>query len=308
MFELQKSTVYFKDRFVPFKDANFSIASPPVLYGLSIYTVVPVNWNKKTGKLYIFRLEDHFQRLQNSARIVDFHSFLEKWTYTKFAAVISELVTRNNLEQDALIRVTVSAGGVMTGTRMHGLKHELTAFVYPFVPTLPAKGAKVCVSSWQRTPDNSIPSRAKINGSYINSSLMKNEALLDGFDDAISLDEHGHVAEATVANLFLIRNGELLTPHSSTDLLEGITRSTVCELAEKLDIKCQQRSIDRSELYLADEAFLSGSSVRIAPITSIDNRLVGAGTIGPITHQLMRVYDQATHGTTTDFSHWRQTL
>jgi branched-chain amino acid aminotransferase len=308
MLELQNSQVYLRDRIAPFAESNFSIASAPMLYGLSIYTVFPVCWNAKQNKLYAFRLADHFERLQNSARIMDFHDFLENWTYDKFADAMSELLTKNAVQKDALVRVTVLVDEIMTGTRMHGLKHSLVAFVYPFTPSLPTKGAKLCVSSWRRTPDNAIPSRAKINGSYANSSLMKNEALQNGFDDAISLDEHGHVAESTVANIFIVRGGEVITPSGSTDLLEGITRDTVCRLAAKLNITCTSRSIDRSELYLADEIFLSGSSVRIAPVLSVDHRPVGTGRSGSITAKLMQIYDEATHGATPDFIQWRQSV
>lgn len=295
MKDLQNSIVYFRDKFTPFGEANLSIASAPMLYGLSTYTVFPANWSAKEGKLYMFRLEDHFRRLQNSARIMDFHDFLESWDYEKFTKVMQKLLARSKVQQDALVRVTIFVDELMSGTRMRGLKHSLAAFVYPFEPALSADGAKLCVSSWRRTPDNAIPSRAKINGSYANSSLMKNEALLNGFDDAISLDEHGHVAESTVSNIFIVRGKSIVTPSGSTDLLEGITRSTVCELAKQLGLKCEQRSVDRSELYLADEIFLSGSSVRVAPVVSVDHRLVGAGRPGSITKKLQRAYEEATH-------------
>src|SRR5690606_8823051 len=140
-------------------------------------------------------------------------------------------------------------------------------------------GIHCCISSWQRTADNAQPSRAKINGSYINASLMKNEAILDGYDEAIALDQHGHVSEGTVANLFIVRDGELITPDSATDILEGITRNSIIQLAKDLKIPVSQRSIDRSELYIADEVFMCGSSAQITPVLSVDKREIGTGSI-----------------------------
>lgn len=303
-FNYQDSTVYFRDKFVPFIDANLSIGSAPVTYGLSIYTVFPVCWNETTGKLNVFRLRDHYNRLLNSARIVDFHSFPKEWSYKKFQETMFELLKKNNLKEDVLVRVSVFIDEIMSGTRMHDLNNSLSAFVYPVSQLLPKDGASVCVSSWQRTSDNAIPSRAKVNGSYINASLMKNEALLNGYDDAISLDEHGHVAEGTVANFFMVRDGTLITPDSSTDILEGITRDSVRKVAKQLGIPTVARSIDRSELYLADEAFLSGSSVNISPITSIDKRKVGDGQVGEVTKQLGKTYQDALHGKEQVFSSW----
>ncbi len=305
---LAQSEAYFSNSFVPFSKANLSIASAPMLYGLSVYTVFPANWDKKAGKLYMFRLEDHFKRLQNSARIMDFHDLLENWDYDKFAKTMAELLKRNNVKEDALVRVTVFVNELMSGTKMRGLKHSLAAFVYKYEPYLPLSGANLCVSSWVRTPDNAIPSRAKINGSYANSSLMKNEALANGYDDAISLDEHGHVAESTVSNIFMVRGGKLITPDGSTDLLEGLTRDTVFQLAQKLGIPTAGRSIDRSELYLADEIFLSGSSVRITPVASVDKRPIGDGKIRPITAKIVEVYDAASHSRNESNANWLTAL
>jgi branched-chain amino acid aminotransferase len=169
---------------------------------------------------------------------------------------------------------------------------------------LPTGGANVCVSSWTRNPDNAIPSRAKVNGSYVNASLMKNEALLNGYDDAIAIDEHGHVAEGTVANLFFVRGGVLTTPGPATDILEGITRSSILTIAKDLNIPTQERSIDRSELYIAEEAFMCGSSARVTPVLSIDKRPVGAGKIGEITAKLDEAYSSAQIGNTDSYRKW----
>jgi branched-chain amino acid aminotransferase len=305
VFDLKTSEAFFRDGFVPFAEANVSIASSPVLYGLSIYTVFSANWNEQQQKLYIFRLEEHYVRLVNSAKIMDLDSFARQWPYEKFQDTMLELLRRNSIKEDALVRVTVFVDELIAGTKIHGLKNSMSAYVYPMGEILPLTGAHVCVSSWSRNPDNSIPSRAKVNGSYVNASLMKNEALLNGYDDAIALDEHGHVAEGTVANLFIIRGGVLTTPGSASDILEGITRSSILQIAKDQGLPVQERDIDRSELYIADEAFLCGSSARVTPILSIDKRPVGNGKIGELTAKVAEAYKTAQKGGAEDYSQWR---
>lgn len=303
-FTLQSSIAYFNDTFVPFNEANVSIASSPVLYGLSVYTVCNANWNAKQQKLYVFRLKEHFARLRNSAKILDFNGFLEDWTYERFEHTILRLLHKNNIKQDVLIRATVYVDEIMAGTRMHDLKNSLSIFVYPMKEIYKSSGINACVSSWQRTADNAIPSRAKATGSYVNASLMKNEALLNGYDEAIALDEHGHLSEGTVANVFLVKNNVLITPDNSTDILEGITRDTVIELAKHLNIPQKQGSVDRTDLYLSDEMFLSGSSARIVPILSLDKRTIGNGAPGTVTKKLAENYEKVQRGQVADFADW----
>ena len=295
-FDYAQSQVFFRDSFVPFKDANVSIASSPVLYGLSVYTVFSVNWNVSEQKLYAFRLKDHYNRLVNSAKIMDFNLFAPAWPYEKFEATMLDLVRRNNIKEDALVRATIFVDALIAGTKIHGLPHAFAAYVYPMGQILPRSGVNICVSSWTRNFDNAIPSRAKVNGSYANASLMKNEAILNGYDDALALDTHGHVTEGTVANIFIVRNGTLVTPDVGADILEGITRNSVITIACAMNIPVEERTIDRSELYIADEAFICGSSARITPILSVDKRPIGAETPGPITKLLMEKYDEAQRG------------
>lgn len=306
--KLETSQVFLRDKFVRFNEANISIASSPVLYGLSIYTVFNVSWNTKERKLYIFRLKDHYSRLVNSANIMDFHSFAKDWPYQKFEKTMLELLNLNKVAEDVLVRVTVFIDELAAGTKIHGLKNSLSAYVYPFGEILPKTGVNLCVSSWVRNMDNSIPAKAKINGSYVNASLMKNEAILNGFDDAIALDHNGHVAESTVANLFIYRNGKLCTPDTSTDILEGITRDSLLEIAPKIGINVEERSIDRTELYKADEAFLCGSSAKITPVLSIDKRPVGSGVVGPVTKKIMTKYSEILNGSDKSFSDWLMAL
>jgi branched-chain amino acid aminotransferase len=171
---------------------------------------------------------------------------------------------------------------------------------------LPLSGINVCVSSWTRNSDNSIPSRAKVNGGYANVSLMKNEAIMNGYDDAIALDSNGSVTEGTVANLFIIRNGNLITPTVNSDILEGITRDSIIRIARDMKLSVIERTVNRSELYISDEAFICGSSARITPILSIDKRVLGNGKIGSITSKLKDKYSDVQKGNIKDYADWRK--
>jgi branched-chain amino acid aminotransferase len=303
-FDYTKGLVYLRDNFVPFNDANISIASSPVLYGLSVYTVFGAHWNEETQALYVFRLKDHYERLINSAKIMDFHKFVEEWNYEKFEKVMLELLKQNAVKEDVLVRVTVFVDELLAGTKIHDLTNAVSAYIYPRGQLLNPEGIAVCVSSWMRTADNAIPARAKVNGSYINASLMKNEALLNGYDDAIALDQYGHVAEGTVANLFIVRGGVLITPDTATDLLEGITRSSILRLAADAGLAIEQRNIDRSELYIADEIFMCGSSAYITPVLSVDRRTVGNGKTGPVTLRLQKIYEDSQRNKNAAYASW----
>jgi len=306
--DYSKSIAFMRDRFVPFVDAHVSIASSPVLYGLSIYTVFSLSWNEKEKKLYAFRLKDHFRRLVSSARIMDFNSFAETWDYDRFEKMVHDLVKKNNIAEDALVRVTVFVDALLAGTKIHGLPMALSAYVYPMGEIVPRSGINVCISSWRRNSDNAIPSRAKVNGGYANVALMKNEALVNGYDDAIALDENGAVTEGTVANIFIERGGILITPAVNFDLLEGITRDSIIRIAHDMGIEVLERAVTRSELYIAGEVFITGSSARITPILSIDRREIGThgdGRIGPITTRLMEKYEDIQRAHIKDYPEWR---
>jgi branched-chain amino acid aminotransferase len=308
-FKYENGIAFMRDSFVPFKEATISIASSPVLYGLAVYTVFSINWNDKEKKLYAFRLKDHYARLVNSARIMGLDSFTKKWPYEKFEKTMLELVRKNDIKEDALVRISIFIDAVIAGTKITGLPVALSAFIYPLGRILNPKGIKVCVSSWRHNPDDVIPNRAKVNGAYVSNCLMKNEALQNGYDDAISLDHSGHVTEGTVANLFLVRNGKIITPSVSSDILEGITRNSIMIMARDLKIPVEERQVDRTELYIADEAFICGSSARVVPIISIDKRPIGtvniAGKVGPIASNLAEKYLAAQKGMTKEYKEWR---
>jgi branched-chain amino acid aminotransferase len=185
------------------------------------------------------------------------------------------------------------------------VEEELSIFTVPMGNYVELTGLRCCVSSWRRTPDTAIPARGKLTGSYINTALAVDEAQRAGYDDAIFLTQDGHVSEASAANIFLLRKGGLVTPPVTADILEGITRDAVMELSEKeLGMPVEKRDVDRTELYAADEVFLTGTGYQIAPVVEIDGREVGTGEMGPISSRLQELYFKAARGDNPDYDHW----
>lgn len=291
---------YFGDKIVPIEDAHLSVASSAVLYGLSVYTVFPIVVTQKG--LAAFRIKDHYDRLINSAKIIGIDTFETNWNYKKFQNTVQELIKINNLNQSVFVRATVHVSDLIPGTRSRGLTTILSMFVYDANPILPQQGARIKTSTWRRIPDYVIPSRAKVNGAYVNSVLGKQEAIDNGYDDCLFLDTEGHVCELSAANIFIIRNGILITPGHSSDILEGINRKTILELASKIGIPTIERSIDFTELYIADEIFACGTSSFIAPIIELDARKIADGFIGVITEKLKNKYDQLMKGEDLSYS------
>lgn len=293
---------YFDDKVVSLERAQLSVASSAVLYGLSVYTVFPVHIDP-AGRRLAFRLDDHFERLINSARIIGIDTFEPKWSKEAFVSAVTELLDANAVERDVFIRVTVHVDELVAGTRSRGLSTVLSMFVYDAVPILPAAGARLKTSVWRRIPDYAIPSRAKVNGAYVNSVLAKQDALDSGYDDCVFLDAAGHVCELSAANIFMVRGGKLITPSTTSDLLEGINRRTVIEVAHNLGVPVVERDIDLTELYIADEVFASGTSAYLSSVGEIDARQIGDGSSGPITKQIQRVYKELLFGQDADYRH-----
>ena len=278
---------------VPIGAAAMSVASSAVLYGLSVYSVFPV-CKTKSGPA-AFRVGDHFKRLIDSARIMGIDTFERDWTQERFVETVRALAAANELRDDAFVRVSVHVSELIPGTRSRGLATAVSMFAYEAVPILSAAGARLKTSVWRRVPDYAIPSRAKVNGAYVNSVLAKQDALDSGYDDCIFLDGAGHVCELSAANVFVVRDGVLSTPGTSNDILEGISRRTVLELARDMGIPTAERVIDLTELYIADEAFASGTSAFISPIAEIDKRIIGRAP-GPITAAIKEKYREVLHG------------
>jgi branched-chain amino acid aminotransferase len=281
---------FMENKIVPIEEANLSVASSAVLYGLSVYTVFPVI--SRDDEKFAFRLEDHFQRLLNSAKIIGIDTFEEEWNLDAFKKAIAELLKANTFSETIFVRATVHVDELAPGTRSRGLKTVLSMFIYEATPIIPQDGARLKTSVWRRTPDYAIPSRAKVNGAYINSVLGKQDAIDSGYDDCLFLDTEGHVCELSAANIFMVQNGTLVTPGRSSDILEGLNRRTVIEIAEKLEIPVVERNIDLTEIYTADEVFACGTSAFIAPIIEIDARKIGNGDLDEITKKIKQAFSE----------------
>jgi branched-chain amino acid aminotransferase len=284
---------YFGNEIVPIENAQLSVASSAVLYGLSIYTVFPVLVLE--GGFGAFRLKDHYARLVRSAQIIGIDTFASEWAYERFLSAVTEVVRTNSITERVFVRASVHVDALVPGTRSRGLSTTLSLFIYEASPIIPQGGARIKTSVWRRVPDYAIPSRAKVNGAYINSVLGKQDALDSGYDDCLFLDVDGHVCELSAANIFIVRDGVLITPGVTNDILEGINRKTVLELAHELGISTEERTIDLTELYIADEAFACGTSAFIAPIAEIDARIIGGGK-SLVTTRLREAYEALMRG------------
>lgn len=294
---------YFEGKIRPIDEAKVSVMTHTFNYGTGAFGGIRGYWNEAHGELYLFRLLDHYRRFLNSGRIL---MAQVSETAEDLAAITLDLLRREGYRQDCYIRPLLYKADAGIGVRLHGLRDAITIFSLPFGRYIEREeGAKVCTSSWRRVDDTAIPPRGKLIGSYMNSALIKSEANLNGFDEAIVLDQNGHVAEGSAENLFLVRDGVLITPPVQGNVLEGITRRSLLTLArEGLGLTVVEREIDRSELYYADEAFFCGTGVQVAAIASVDHRPVGTGHMGPVTAELRDLYFRTVRGDEPAYLEW----
>lgn len=294
---------FFKGAFVPIEDAKVSIMTHAFNYGTGCFEGIRAYWNSEEEQLFVFRLLEHFQRLLRSCKIL--HIRLP-YSAEALCDLLVELLRREGYAEDCYIRPIAYKADEIIGVRLHNLTDEFAMFATPFGRYIEGElGARVMISPWRRVDDNAIPARAKITGSYINSALSKTSAAMAGCDEAIVLTHDGHVSEGSAENLFLVRNGRLITPPVTDDILEGITRETVMEIARsEFGLETEVRSVDRSELYVVDEAFFCGTGVQIEPIVEIDHRVIGDGKMGPITQKIYDLYFDVVRGKVARYRHW----
>ena len=294
---------FFDGKFVRIEEAKVSIMTHALNYGTGCFEGIRAYWSDEERQLYIFRMAEHFARLHNSCRILLIDL---PYTVEQLGNLTVELLRREGFREDAYIRPLAYKSQEGIGVRLKGVSDTFSMFALPFGKYIEKEeGAKACVSSWRRIYDTSLPARAKCTGAYINSALCKSEAEINGFDEAIVLTRGGSVSEGSAENFFMVRDGVLTTPSVTSDILEGITRETLMQLArDELHIPVRERTIDRTELYTCDEAFFSGTGVQIAAITSIDHRPVGTGRIGSITKQLREMYFDIVRGKVPKYRHW----
>jgi branched-chain amino acid aminotransferase len=291
---------WFDGKFVKDDEAKVSVMTHAIHYGTSVFEGLRGYWNSKN--LYIFRLDDHIKRFRNSGRI---YSISLKFTDKEISNAIINLCKKNKVRQSCYIRPFYFVG--QYGINLHVTENAPThtaVVMFPFGDLFNKNGIKAGVSSWRRIHDVSTPPLAKMGGNYLNSILATQECKRNGYDEAIMLDQLGSVSEAPGENIFLVRNNKLITPPASSSALEGITKDSVIKIAQDIEYEVIEREIPRTELYLADEIFLTGTAAEITPIISVDGKKVGIGKAGKITKQLYSIYSETVTGRNEKYSDW----
>jgi branched-chain amino acid aminotransferase len=299
----EQALAYFGGAIVPMSEATVSVATHCLNYGTGCFEGIRAYWNAEQEQLYVLKLREHFERFANSQRILKIQL---SESVDDLCEITLELLRRQNFRQHTYIRPLAYKASRTIKPVLSNLEDAVAIYATPMGNYIDiSEGLHVGISSWRRVSGNAIPVRAKTIGAYVNSSLAVDEALASGYDEAIFLTETGNVSEGSSCNLFLVRKGQFSTPRPSDDILEGITRSAVIEMARReLGIQTQERAVDRTELYDADEVFLTGTGVQISPVTRIEGRPIGDGKPGPITMELQRRYLAAARGDDPNYATW----
>ena len=294
---------FFKNKIVPYDEAKISVLTHAINYGTAIFDGIRGYWNEREEQLFVFRLHDHFKRFLESAKLLCMDL---PYSIEDLSKATIELLRAEQFTTDCYLRPLAFYSDEIIGVRLHDLTPQVSIVSLPFGRYVEKEeGAHVTVSSWRRVDDNMIPPRGKIAGAYVNSAFIKTDAQRSGFDEAIVLNENGHVSEGSAENVFMVRQGKVITPRVTDNILEGITRRTIIALLrDEFHLEVIERSIDRSELYLAEELFFVGTGVQITAITRIDYRQVGNGKMGPITNQLRDMYFDVVRGYVPKYRHW----
>ena len=294
---------FLRGEYVPLSEAKVGIMTHALHYGTGVFEGIRGNWNAQAGRVYIFRLREHYERLLQGCRLMmlDIPYSLED-----LCNITVELVERSGFSEDVYIRpLAYKSAERVANLKLHELDSDFCLMAVPFGNYLGSDNLRCCTSSWRRVDDPMIPARFKISGIYVNSILAKTEATLAGFDEAILLNQDGHVCEGSGENLFLAIDGKLYTPPIEDNVLPGITRSTVMQLAQgELGLEVIETRIDRSQIYIADECFLTGTAAHVTPVVEVDNRKIADGGVGPISTQIQKLYFDVVVGNVPKFLHW----
>jgi branched-chain amino acid aminotransferase len=294
---------FFEGQIVPIEKAKISVMTHALNYGTGVFGGLRGYWNGDEKQLFVFRPYDHFKRFLQSSRLLRMEL---PYSVDDLVNIVLDLLRTEDYHENCYIRPLAYKSSEGIGVRLHDLKDDFTVFSTPFGRYIDnEEGAHVCISSWRRVDDNAIPARGKISGAYANSALIKTDAVVAGYDDAIVLNDDGHIAEMSSANFFMVRDGVVYTPPVQSNTLEGIVRRTLIQLAqEELGLKVEERNIDRTEVYIADEAFMCGTGVQIAAIGKVEHRLIGNGNTGAITQELRDLFFQVVEGRVETYRHW----
>jgi len=296
------SYAYFHKQFVPLSEAKIGIMTHCLHYGTAVFEGIRGNWNSQQQQIYLFRPKQHYQRMHNGCRVIKINL---PYSVDELIQITIEMLAKSGFKEDVYVRPVAYKSAEALGVRLHDVADDFFVFAIPWGRYLDVDKAKCGVSSWRRPDDNVIPPQAKITGLYANNALAKTEAIEHGFDEAIMLDQAGHISEGTGENIFLVINGKLVTPAIYNNTLMGITRDTAIKLAQnELGIETIERNIARYELYTADECFLTGTAAHITPVAEIDHRKIGNGEIGQITKKLQKIYSDVIRGNNPKYLDW----
>jgi branched-chain amino acid aminotransferase len=297
---MNAKTLFMNGEFLPAERGVISVRTHAFAYGTGCFEGIRGYWSEEDEQIYLFRLQEHYERLLRSCKILRMDL---PYTIDKLVDISIELIRRNDQREDVYLRPVAYKADEIIGVRLHNLTDHYLLTSEPMGNYVEIGGLRCGVSSWRRIDDNALPARAKICGSYVNAAFAKTEALQNGFDEAIMLTHDGHVAEGSAENIFLITNGELVTPPPSENILLGITRDTLIKIAQReLGLITRERQIDRTELYVADEIFMCGTGAQIAPVIEVDHSPVGTGAVGPIGQKLQDLYFDIVRGKHPEYS------
>ncbi|MDZ4763770.1 MAG: branched-chain amino acid transaminase [Chloroflexota bacterium] len=301
--QAQPKYAFFDGKIVPIADAKVSVMTHGLNYGTGVFAGVRAYWNEDEEQLFIFRAADHFERFIQSASLMRINI---PHTVDQLTGILTELLCTEGFRENCYIRPLAYKSTEGIGVRLHDIDDAFTMFAFPFGSYIPNEsGAHVTFSSWTRVSDNAIPPRGKISGSYANAALIKSDAVLSGYDEALVLNTDGHVSEASAANVFIIRKGVVITPPAQADVLEGITRRTLMQLMrDDMGLEVVERDIDRTEVFISDEVFLCGTGVQMASVTRIEHRQIGTGAMGVITTALRDRFFDVVSGRNAKYRAW----
>lgn len=294
---------FFENQIVPIEQAKVGVMTHALNYGTGVFGGLRAYWNAEEEQLFVFRPLDHYERLLQSASLMRIQL---PYSAEALAQITRDLLRAEGFRQNAYIRPLAYKSTEMIGVRLHDVDDAFTMFAIPFGSYIDNEdGAHVCFSAWRRVDDNAIPARGKITGAYANSALIKSDAILSGYDEALVLNQEGHVTEASAANIFVVRRGVVYTPPPQSDVLEGIVRRSVMDLLhDELGLEVVERNIDHSEVYVADEIFLCGTGIQVAAVAKIEHRPVGSGKMGDITRQIRDLFFDVVAGRVPKYRDW----
>ena len=301
---MSRALAYFKGKVVPIEDANVNVMTHALHYGTAVFEGIRGNWNPSEEKLFIFRIREHYERLLQGCQMLMLGI---PYSADELCDITIDLVKQCGYKQDLYIRpLAYKSEELVANLKLQEVSSDFTLIMVPFGEYLETDGAlKCCTSSWRRVDDTNVPPRLKISGTYVNGILAKTEATLAGFDEAIMLTQDGFVSEGSGENLFMINDGVIITPPVSDNNLTGITRDSAMEIAKReLGIEVIEARIRRSELYFADEVFLTGTAAHIQAVGTLDNRKIGSGESGPITNKINEIYQMAIRGQNPNYMDW----